>query len=1024
MPRRFALACLLILVPALAVAQGKKQAKPGPPNWISTPREASQSPRVFFRKPVNSSGVASARLFLAAGDRVTVFVDGEQVLVHDDPTKPAFVDLSKPLDLDAKQKQHVLALVVENESGPAGLLAKLEFDSGWRDSWTIVSDESWKTATAADRGWKQVGFDDSKWSDARVVAALGAGPFAKTINEAALAAAAPLKQPQATSPESMKVAKGFEVELLYSVPKDEQGSWVNMCPDPKGRLYVSDQYGRLYRVTPPGILGAKDLKVEPVPADIGEAQGLLWAFDSLYVCVNRTKQYPGGLYRVTDSDGDDQLDTVKSLRVLGGRGEHGPHAVLLHPDGENIVVVCGNLTPLTKIDTSRVPQTWDEDRLLPRPQGRFMRGTRAPGGFICKTDPNGEKWELIASGFRNQFDAAYNTEGELFTYDADMEWDLNTPWYRPTRICHVVSGAEFGWRSGGGKWPVHFEDSVPPVVNIGPGSPTGVCFGYGAKFPTKYQQALFAADWSYGKLYAVHLDADGASYTGKPEEFITGIPLPLTDVIVNPQDGAMYFLIGGRKVQSGLYRVTFPGDRTDLPVANAGADARKTRRELETHHLGGDETTVAKAWPHLGSEDRFVRYAARIAIEHRPREEWMQKAFDEKDPQAALTALMGLARTFERKEKGKEPDIDSPAPDWATVDPDADLERARVRREILASIDELDWKQLSTQQKHTLLRVLTLTFVRVAPPDEQEREEMVRRVEEAFHARDPDVNVGLARLMVYLQAPYAAEKLVPALENAATQEQQIDLAATLRHLRTGWTPELRERYFKWYTRALGYGGGASFKLFVDNLKKDAVALLDAETKKSLEPILNAQPPKDPLAVFAGEKREFVKKWTMAELAPLMETKLVARDFENGRKMFAAAACFGCHRFDNRGGAVGPDLTSLSGRFSPRDVLESVLEPSKVVSDQYAAVQIVTLDGKVIVGRIVNLAGDSVRVQTNMLDPGSLVGVDRKQIDEMSQAKSSMMPTGLLDTMNEDEVLDLMAYLLSRGDRSNAMFEKK
>ena len=58
--------------------------------------------------------------------------------------------------------------------------------------------------------------------------------------------------------------------------------------------------------------------------------------------------------------------------------------------------------------------------------------------------------------------AAFNKAGELFTYDADMEYDFNTPWYRPTRVCHVVSGAEFGWRNGAGKWPSFYPDSLPP----------------------------------------------------------------------------------------------------------------------------------------------------------------------------------------------------------------------------------------------------------------------------------------------------------------------------------------------------------------------------------------------------------------------------------------------------------------------------------------------------------------------------------------------------------------------------------
>ena len=161
---------------------------------------------------------------------------------------------------------------------------------------------------------------------------------------------------------------------------------------------------------------------------------------------------------------------------------------------------------------------------------------------------------------------------------------------------------------------------------------------------------------------------------------------------------------------------------------------------------------------------------------------------------------------------------------------------------------------------------------------------------------------------------------------------------------------------------------------------------------------------------------------MEEALPLLEKKLVNRDYEHGRKMFGAANCFACHRFNGEGGAVGPDLTGLAGRFDRRAILESVLEPSKVISDQYEAVQILTTDGKIIVGRIVNLAGDGFKINTNMLDPDAQVSVDRKQIEEMMPSKTSMMPKGLINTLSEDEMLDLMAFLLSRGDRSAPMFK--
>jgi putative heme-binding domain-containing protein len=168
----------------------------------------------------------------------------------------------------------------------------------------------------------------------------------------------------------------------------------------------------------------------------------------------------------------------------------------------------------------------------------------------------------------------------------------------------------------------------------------------------------------------------------------------------------------------------------------------------------------------------------------------------------------------------------------------------------------------------------------------------------------------------------------------------------------------------------------------------------------------------------------VKAWKVDELVLLVEKGLAGRDFDRGRRLFGEAQCFSCHRYDNEGGSQGPDLTGLSGRFSVRDLLESIVEPSKVISDQYAAVNIDLRDGRQVTGRIVNLNADTIMVNTNMLDPNAITNVDRKRIEAMETSKVSMMPTALLDTFQDDEILDLMAYLLSRGDRNHAMFQKR
>ena len=327
-------------------------------------------------------------------------------------------------------------------------------------------------------------------SDAQLIQPPGAKPKAAPTPAAAAPAEPAKPQPKkqevgaaigentATPVARIKAPKDFKVELLYSVPGGDQGSWVNLCHDDKGRIYASDQYGGLYRFTPPAPGEPLDpANVQKVAVDIRAVNGMLFAFGSLYVGVNDYEsKIPSGLYRISDSNADDQLDKVELLRGIDSKGDHGVHAIVLTPDGKGLYLVCGNNAILTETaPTSPVPAIWGDDHLLARmPDGRgHNRHVMAPGGIIYRVSPDGKQFETFASGFRNIYDASLNSDGELFTYDADMEWDIGSPWYRPTRVNHCVSGADYGWRSGSGKWPNYYPDSLPTTIDIGPGSPTG-----------------------------------------------------------------------------------------------------------------------------------------------------------------------------------------------------------------------------------------------------------------------------------------------------------------------------------------------------------------------------------------------------------------------------------------------------------------------------------------------------------------------------------------------------------------------
>ncbi len=842
-------------------------------------------------------------------------------------------------------------------------------------------------------------------------------------------------QRNATAPDKIRLPDGFKIELLYSVPRDEQGSWVAMCRDDKNRFIVSDQYGGLYRFPVPGpgkplnpetiepITYAADApakkrgkkqaavipkKTKPINStlpQIGHAQGLCYAFGSLYVVVNSRSSATGsGVFRLLDTNGDDHFDkvvTIKKLEATGG--EHGPHAILPSPDGKHLYVVMGNQTQLpADYSHSRPPELWAEDQLLPSLQ-HFMKGVVAPRGHIAQIDPEGKTWEIIATGFRNQYDAACNREGELFTYDADMEWDLNTPWYRPTRVNHVIAGADYGWRTGSGKFPAHCSDTFGAVVDIGPGSPTGVSFGYGAKFPANYQNALFACDWSYGKLYAVHLKAKGSTYSGRFEEFASAQPLPLTDILINPEDGAMYFTVGGRRVQSGLYRVTYTGKESTAPVpaqrAVEGKELRLRRHALESH-LQKDAARAAgkeldHIWRSLGSPDRGIRHAARAALEKQPVENWKERLKPEKNPVIAGAALIALARADGEKSSS------------SVIDKAIGFDYGNLK---------------DRQQRLDLLRALTLALTRGGMPAQQPRTRLITWLDAIYPAQTPEENRDLSSITAFLEAPSTVRKTMALLRNATGQEEQIAYAINLRFLKDGWTPALRKQYFQWFIRAGSYQGGARFRNYLDDIKKDAAASIP-ETQKTpaLTRIINTVP-KDNAPQFTGKPRGFVKMWTMTDLAGLLGAGLEGgRDYKNGRKMFGAGACFVCHRFNNEGGAVGPDLTSVAGRFTPHDLLESIVDPGREISDQYGASIFKLKDGSSLVGRIMNLKENSYWINTDMMTPSTISKVDVKLIESIEPSPVSMMPPGLLATMKQDDILDLLAYLLASGNPEDALF---
>jgi len=988
-------------------------------DWVWDAQGSSSNKPIYLQKKFQlTAKVSSADLFTVCDNTMTLWINGKRVAQSRAWSTPIQQNVAKFLTPGV----NTLAVEAANQGGPAGFTLKLVVKQQNADDVTILSDRTWKmTPTPPTGKWTAKDYDTSKWTGKlNKVGTMGDSPWGFPGKQGSS---------QAVVNSSPQTVDDFAVELVYEVPKDTQGSWVSLSKGPDGKLIACDQGGKgAFWIEVNESDDGPSATISPLAVNrpgtnsrLSGAQGLLWAYGALWFHQNG-----GHLYRVTDANGDGVLDQAEQIPSQRGGGEHGNHAVIKTEDNQGIYMAGGNHAPLAELSRRRV-QSWEEDLLLTRmwDANGHARGKLAPGGWVTRLNPETLEQELVCIGFRNQYDISLNRFGDMFTYDADMEWDMGSPWYRPTRICQVVSGGDYGWRSGTGKWPTYFEDSLPPVVEIGPGSPTGVVSGVGAAFPAKYQDALFALDWTFGTIYAIHMTPTGAGYTGTSEPFVTGSPLPVTDAVIG-DDGLLYFTVGGRGTASALYRVRYTG-KGSTSAANSllppeVAEARETRRRLETYHgatLNEKESKAAldDAWPFLSSEDRFLRAAARVAVESQPVKFWADRVLKEQDSQAFITGAIALARV------GAESEIN---PSLQVLLMDA-LVKAKA---------ENDFQLLG------LLRAVSLVSMRLGAPDRDQRAALLKRFDPMLPHSNPDVNTELVRLLVYLRSPTVAAKTVKLIVNRDPPvipdwtelagrnagyggtvkrilanhppSREIGYALALRNLRTGWTIEDRRAFFEFLNEAAKSSGGSSFPGFMRNIRDEALAnCLDAErvalqdlTGENYDPV-----PDFEIKKIVGPGRE----WTLAE-ARSQATRFKQASFENGRSIYFAANCGKCHRHNGLGGNIGPDLTSIPNKFDLTYVIEHIIDPSKIISDQYQASTVLTADGRTVSG-LVSEADETIVIYPS--DPKAApITLSIDDVEAIRPSDVSQMPKGLIDGLNAEELRDLLAYLMSGGNSGN------
>jgi putative heme-binding domain-containing protein len=965
-----ALPLLGISVLLCGAAQAQLANKPPVPQWISPKSDSS-----IVEKHIPFSGKLLKAVLLVAGDgKLAIILNGTTLgEVEYKDGKAASLDATPYI----REGDNLLSIRC---NGRIAALLELNGDLA-RKQW-IVSDGSWTTP------------------DKKAVVAQGAvdagdanpfdlGKAFDAYNSWQLAKAG--SQNQATDASSLTLLPGFHAELIHSATPEE-GSWVAMAFDPEGRITLAREKKGLLRVSfHEGHISG----IEVINDTLLECRGLLYAKGALFAHANVSK----GLFRLRDPKRDGHFDEiVELLHTEGGTG-HARNHLKLGPDGK-IYLAYGNNVLLPANLARSALQHFAPDQLLSNPwdNGMFDGNVELPAGHVLRMNPDGSQVELVAGGFRNPLDIAFDHNGELFTFDADMERDIGASWYMPTRVLQVVPGADYGWRRGTGRFPAAYIETLPSVLDVGLSSPTGVFFGYGAKFPSRYQKALLILDWAYGRILAIHMNARGAGYRGTQETFVSGRPLNVTDGCIGP-DGALWFVTGGRGTQSGLYRVTYTGNsversREELPVVQL-TEIQKERRYWERLAWAEDipEQELPRLFADLGSSDRFLSHAARTALERLSLAKW------------TLSGLKGNA--------------------WlqgalARVRLDDTAARQEICRGLL---QRLQVTKPGESGYGDLLRVLELAFIRLGAPDDAERAACVKVFEPAYPAQsEPWINRELCRLLVYLQSPHVLAQTQHLLASATESEDLVFYPMILRYVKSGWTLEIRRTVFDALNRAEQHNGASTYFKAIQDLRGEFAAALSPEESARLADVVLPKKPAQ-LSLHALPAHTF-KNWKLEDLVPSLDQVSQGRSFERARSALVAAQCVFCHRVSSDpslpAGIFGPDLSQVSSRFNRRDLLDNILNPSKVIDDKYRNVLVTLVSGEEVSGAFESEDDERLVLRPNPLAPEKKE-IAKSMIRQRKLSGVSPMPAGLFNILKQDQILDILAFFEAGGDPQHPVF---
>ena len=736
---------------------------------------------------------------------------------------------------------------------------------------------------------------------------------------------------------------------------------------------------------------------------------------------------------------------VLRLDTTGDYPHNGLGGLAFSPSGEMVVGMGENLGVDYKLIGA------DGTTLSGKGEGGNVFAARADGGGLRR----------VATGFWNPFQLAFDGAGRLFAVDNDPDAR------GPCRLLHVVEGGDYGYRFRYGRKGLHPFDSwngdlpgtLPMVAGTGE-APSGILAYRGAGLPAKYQNSLLTTSWGDHVIERFQLVPRGASFQAVAQTVVRGgDDFRPVGAAAGP-DGALYFTdwvdrsypVHG-KGRIWRLRAKHPGAAKPIatPPETNSSPALAAIESLKAKPLGAEHEGILK---HLADADPFVRSAAIDCFGREGAAKFLSPRMSAADGQLRLGILLALRRGGEEQARELLPqflDDESPAVRRAAIQwvaeerleqfadalpaaasklptsPDlfrtllaaqhllagsdpgaepydenrllaivADEKQPAVFRRLALQLLRADHPQLTTESLESLLR----------GDDPGLRLEAIRTL--GLRGDEPSrAAVRSAAADASLPKPLRAEALLGLSTGELTALDRAILLAALDD------PALRRDALR-SLRAAKSDAETTARLaswFAGLAAKDK---RDGELAAQLSMILaggdNGAGGDAKLSKFAAALRE------AADVRPADDAGWKAwlageGDAAAGRRVFfhsQGPRCYACHTIEGRGGAIGPELSTIGGSRPVDHLIASILKPSQEIAPRFTTWTIITSDGRQLTGMIVD---EDFSGRVTLADAQArLTVVPQQTIDEREPQTNSIMPDKLPEQMTPQEFRDLLAFL--------------